>query len=91
MHFSLSQERLDRIDEEYRKIAYPYLLVDEARKAAGRDGDSEMVYGTTPPSTVMALLEFGEATADDVFYDLGCGLGVPTVVAAHFCKKAIGV
>ena len=91
MPFELSPERLEQIHAEYRKIAYPFLLVDEARKAAGRSGDSEMVYGTTPAQTVLDLLDFGQARPDDVFYDLGCGLGMPTVVAAHFCRKAIGI
>jgi SAM-dependent methyltransferase len=91
MAIELASERLEQIYAEYRKIAYPYLLVDEARRGAGREGDSEIVYGTTPASTVLQLLEFGGATADDVFYDLGCGLGVPTIVAAHFCKRSIGI
>jgi SAM-dependent methyltransferase len=91
MPFELSADRLEQIDAEYRKIASPFLLVDDARRAAGRAGDPEMVYGTTPASAVLELLDFAAATPDDVFYDLGCGLGVPTVVAAHFCKKAIGI
>ena len=91
MPFELSADRLEQIDAEYRKIAYPFLLVDDARRAAGRAGDPEMVYGTTPASAVLQLLDFAAATPDDVFYDLGCGLGVPTVVAAHFCRKSIGI
>jgi SAM-dependent methyltransferase len=89
--FEISPDRLDQINAEYRKIAYPFLFVDDARRAAGKAGDSEMVYGTTPPSVVLELLEFGGATAEDTFYDLGCGFGVPTIVAAHFCKRAIGI
>ncbi len=91
MAYELASERLEQIYAEYRKIAYPYLLVDASRRGAGRDGDTEAVYGTTPAPTVLQLLEFGGATADDVFYDLGCGLGVPTIVAAHFCKRSIGI
>jgi SAM-dependent methyltransferase len=91
MAIELASERLEQIHAEYRKIAYPYLLIDEARRTAGRQGDSEIVYGTTPASTVLQLLEFGGATSDDVFYDLGCGLGIPTIVAAHFCKRSIGI
>jgi SAM-dependent methyltransferase len=91
MGFELAPDRLEKIEAEYRKIAYPFLLVDDARRAAGRSGDPEMVYGTTPPSVVLQLLEFGSATSEDTFYDLGCGLGVPTVVAAHFCKRSIGL
>ena len=91
MAFELSPERLEQIHAEYRKIAYPFLLVDEARKAAGRQGDPEMVYGTTPAQTVLDLLDFGEARPDDIFYDLGCGLGMPTIVAAHFCRRAVGI
>jgi SAM-dependent methyltransferase len=91
MVIELASERLEQIYAEYRTIAYPHLLVDEARRCAGREGDLEFAYGTTPASTVLQLLEFGGATADDVFYDLGCGLGVPTIVAAHFCKRSIGI
>jgi len=91
MAFELSPERLEEINAEYRKILYPFLLVDDARRAAGRAGDPEMVYGTTPASLVLQLLDFANATAEDIFYDCGCGLGVPTIVAAHFCKKAIGI
>ena len=91
MPYALAPERLEQIEAEYRKIAYPFLLVDEARRAAGREGDPEMVYGTTPASAVLQLLEFATATSEDIFYDLGCGLGVPTVVAAHFCKRSIGI
>jgi SAM-dependent methyltransferase len=89
--FQIPPDRLEQINAEYRKIAYPYLLVDDARRAAGREGDPEMVYGTTPPSAVLGLLEFAQATAEDVFYDLGSGLGVPTIVAALFCKKSVGI
>jgi SAM-dependent methyltransferase len=89
--FPHADARLPEIDAEYWKIKYPSLLVHEARAAAGRTGDTEMVYGTTPGEATLALLEFAEATADDVFYDLGCGLGVPTIVAALVCRKSTGV
>jgi SAM-dependent methyltransferase len=81
---------MEQIEAEYCKIAYPMLLVDDARRAAGMSGDLEMTYGETPPTTMLQVLEVGGATSDDVFYDMGCGLGLPTVVAAHFCKKAVG-
>ena len=89
--FPDADARLPEIDAEYWKIKYPSLLVHEARAAAGRTGDTEMVYGTTPGEAVLALLDFAGATADDVFYDLGCGLGVPTIVAALVCKKSTGI
>jgi predicted RNA methylase len=50
-----------------------------------------MIYGNTPPAVVVKLLELAEVRADDVFYDLGCGFGVPTVVAARACKKSLGI
>ena len=84
-------DRLKQVEDEYWKIKYPFLIVDEARRAAGKAGDSEMVYGTTPPAVVLELLELAEVKPDDVFYDLGCGLGVPTVVAALLCKKSVGI
>src|SRR5579859_2225161 len=86
-----AEARLADVDAEYWKIKYPSLLVHEAREAAGRAGDTEMVYGTTPGAAVLELLELAYATADDVFYDLGCGLGVPTIVAALVCKRSTGI
>ena len=37
------------------------------------------------------LLDILQAGPDDTFYDLGCGLGVPTIVASVICKKATGI
>jgi SAM-dependent methyltransferase len=84
-------EWVQKVESAYWNVRYPFLLVDEARRAAGLHGDSEMVYGNTPPAVVVKLLELAEVRADDVFYDLGCGFGVPTVVAARACKKSLGI
>jgi SAM-dependent methyltransferase len=89
--FPHADARLADIDAEYWKIKYPSLLVHEARATAGRTGDTEMVYGTTPGEATLELLDFAEATEDDIFYDLGCGLGVPTIVASLVCKKSTGI
>jgi SAM-dependent methyltransferase len=89
--FPQADARLAEIDAEYWKIKYPSLLVHEARAAAGRTGDTEMVYGTTPGEATLELLDFAGAGPDDVFYDLGCGLGVPTIVAALVCKRSTGI
>jgi SAM-dependent methyltransferase len=84
-------EWAQKVESAYWKVQYPFLLVDGARRAAGLQGDSEMVYGNTPPAAVVKLLELAEVRADDVFYDLGCGFGVPTVVAARACRKSLGI
>jgi SAM-dependent methyltransferase len=89
--FPQADARLAEIDAEYWKIKYPSLLVHEARATAGRTGDSEMVYGTTPGDATLELLDFAQAKADDIFYDLGCGLGVPTIVASLVCKRSTGI
>jgi SAM-dependent methyltransferase len=84
-------EWVQKVESVYWKVQYPFLLVDGARRAAGLEGDSEMVYGNTPPAVVVKLLELAEVQADDVFYDLGCGFGVPTVVAARACRRSLGI
>lgn len=91
MDFPFPQDRLQQIEEEYWKIQYPHLVVDDARKAAGRPGDPELTYGTTSPALAVELLALAGAGQDDVFYDLGCGLGVPTLVAAVICRRAVGI
>ena len=85
-------EKLRQIDSYYEsQLQYPYLFVDEARRAAGFDGDSEMVYGTTPGRLTVELLELAGARPDDIFYDLGCGVGQCVLAAALFCTRATGV
>jgi SAM-dependent methyltransferase len=83
--------RLAEVAKAYREIKYPFLVVDEARQAAGRQGEADFTYGNTTPALVLRILELASATQDDVFYDLGCGLGLPAIVAALVCRKAVGV
>jgi len=64
MDFPFPEGRLRQIEAEYWKIQYPHLVVDEARKAAGRAGDSELTYGTTSPSLAVALLALAGAGKD---------------------------
>ncbi len=82
---------LARIEAAYRAIRYVSLLVDDARKAEGRAGDAELTYGTTAPRLAAKILRLARVSGGDVFYDLGCGLGVPTVVAATLCARATGI
>ena len=80
------------MEREFRKIRYQSLIVDDARRAAGRDGDRELTYGTTTPRlATRILLDILRVEPEDVFYDLGCGLGAPTLVAALYCKRATGI
>lgn len=84
--------RVEAVEREYRKITHQSLIVDDARKAEGRDGDVELTYGTTSPRLALRILrEVLGCGPGDVFYDLGCGLGVPTVVAALVCARATGI
>lgn len=49
-------------------------------------------YVPTPAKLVRAKLEFGEATRDDVVYDLGCGDGRVLVIAAKkYGCRGVGV
>lgn len=82
---------IEDVEDAYRKIRYQTLLVAEARAAEGRHGDPELTYGTTTPRLASQLLDLAGAGPDDIFYDLGCGFGVPTIVAALRCKRAIGI
>ncbi len=92
MTFDALLPRVKEVEHEYRKIRYQSLIVDEARKAQGREGDRELTYGTTTPRLALRiLLEILHAGPGDIFYDLGCGLGVPTIVASLLCKRATGI
>jgi SAM-dependent methyltransferase len=82
---------LEDVEDAYRKIRYQTLLVAEARAAEGREGDPELTYGTTTPRLASQILDLAGAGPDDIFYDLGCGFGVPTIVAALRCKRATGI
>ena len=79
------------MEREYRKIRYQSLIADDARKVEGRAGDSELTYGTTTPRLALRILDLLKAGPQDIFYDLGCGLGVPTIVAALICRRAMGI
>ena len=83
--------KIEAIERAYRQIRYQSLLVDEARTAEGRADDPELTYGTTDPRLARKLLGLVKAGPEDVFYDLGCGLGVPVMVAATICKRATGI
>ena len=82
---------IEEIEDAYRKIPFQTLLVDEARKAAGRDGDPELTYGTTTPRLALKILRLLDAGPKDIFYDLGCGFGVPAIVAGTLCHRATGI
>ena len=86
------EERIRQIEEYYRRLLqYPALTVDEAKTQAGRAGDSEFIYGETPPASLMEMLRAAGLSADDVFYDLGCGLAQTVLVASLVCKQAHGI
>jgi tRNA/tmRNA/rRNA uracil-C5-methylase (TrmA/RlmC/RlmD family) len=84
-------KRVAEVESEYRKIRYQSLIVDDARKAQGREGDPELTYGTTTARLALKILDLLEPGPEDVFYDLGCGLGVPTNIASLVCKRATGI
>lgn len=83
-------ERVRRIEEHFATRS-PYLLADEARAAVGRDGDSELTYGVTPSRVTLALLRHVGVQAEDVYADLGAGVGHTVLLAACICRRAYGV
>jgi SAM-dependent methyltransferase len=84
-------KRVAEVESEYRKIRYQSLIVDDARRAQGREADPELTYGTTTARLALKILHLLDAGPEDVFYDLGCGLGVPTNVASLLCRRATGI
>ena len=80
-------QRLQQVEAEYFKIQYPFLLVDEARRAAGLAGNTEMVYGQTPPETVLQFLERCfqiSVRCDYAFSEVACYEDGSCVVAHTF-------
>jgi precorrin-6B methylase 2 len=69
------------------------LLLGDAVPAAQRPLEPEMVpYQPTPVRVVLALLAHARVTSDDVFFDVGCGLGqVPMLANLLTGATAVGV
>jgi protein-L-isoaspartate O-methyltransferase len=82
--------RIDEIDRYYRTV-YPYLLSQKERERLRRTDDPEFTYGVTPPALLVEILRTAEVTPDDVFFDLGCGVGHTVLTASMFCRHAYGV
>ena len=60
-------------------------------KAALTTADEDLIYGETPPLTMIKLLEQVRAAPEDVFYDLGCGRGLTVLTAARvYNMTAVG-
>ncbi|MFC1706350.1 hypothetical protein ACFL59_05930 [Planctomycetota bacterium] len=83
-------ERIRALEYHYARV-YPYLLSENERKAHGLDEDLEFTLGITPPQLMLELLEEVSATEEDVFYDLGCGVGHCVLVAAMVCGRSCGI
>lgn len=61
---------------------------------SGRPFASELAsfaYGDTPPGAIYRLLRWAGAEAGDSFLDLGCGCGIPVLVASFLVESARGV
>ncbi|ERN40275.1 methylase involved in ubiquinone/menaquinone biosynthesis [Rubidibacter lacunae KORDI 51-2] len=53
---------------------------------------SDVVFITTPPEVIAAMLDLAAVRPDDVLYDLGCGDGRIAIAAAErFGARAVGV
>lgn len=55
------------------------------------ESDGQWVYGDTGVPLIYRLLRRWGATRQDVFYDLGCGCGLPVFAASLLCGRAVGV
>lgn len=52
---------------------------------------ASFAYGDTPPAVVYRLLRRAGVAPSDTFLDLGCGCGIPTLVASRLVERARGV
>lgn len=57
------------------------------------DGFGSSTYGEVSPESVVKLMELLDLRKDDLFYDLGCGVGKALLHVALLaqCKKCVGV
>ena len=82
--------QLNAIDCYYESVQ-AHLISQQERERLGRSKDMELTYGVTAPAVLVELLGIAEVTPDDVFCDLGCGVGHATLTAAVFCRHAYGI
>lgn len=91
-----SEPELLRIDRAlYKHYRYPnqfWLALTEGLKHERPETLYRLTYGETTWFGISRALKYVQATADDVFYDLGCGTG-RNVFFAHqqYGMKAVGI
>ncbi|MBI3930072.1 MAG: methyltransferase domain-containing protein [Armatimonadetes bacterium] len=85
----MSLPEVQRIHDHYRDIDTPGIFA-AALARSGYHGRNFM-YGDTAVPVIYRLLQRIGADSEDVFFDLGCGCGMPVLTASMLVKKAVGI
>ncbi len=92
------QERIEKnkaiLNEVLEGISGFRRISDEDKKRITAKGGSADIYGEIPPDSLQIVMEYvRKPTKDDVFYDLGCGVGGAVLwVYLNFpVKKSAGI
>jgi SAM-dependent methyltransferase len=65
--------------------------MDVAPEALNSEDRGSLIYGTTGAKSIYQALVHVAAGSRDRFLDIGCGCGLPVMVASHFVSHATGV
>lgn len=89
-HFrdELSDERVERLHEFFKDLDTYAIHGSGLSKDQARKG--QWTYGDTAIPVIYRLLRRWGATPQDVFYDLGCGCGVPAFAASLLVGRVVG-
>ena len=83
-------EFLERLTRYYSSV-FPHKVAQNAKVRMGCEDDFEYTYGDTPLQLSKELFQWAGISKHDNFCDLGCGSGIPTLVASSMCESASGV
>ena len=82
-------------EHDTRERAHRSLLEEWIPAHVRRPGFSQelqnFAYGDTPGEIFLECLEWAQVGLEDRFIDLGCGCGLPTLLAAGHCGKCVGI